>query len=138
MLDSSVLRRRRRAQGFSLVEVLIALTILGIALLLGVQLVLQAPRIVQRMDAERAAWRAIEAVMESVRAGAIPLETSHLEGFVTATGVPAPRDLQIQMTVEPASPFGLYHVTLKASYKVREDLYKKELETMVWISPGGG
>ncbi len=62
---ASVLRRPRASSGFSLIEVLIALTLLGIALLLGMDLVLQNPRVVRRLDGERQAFRAMESTMEA-------------------------------------------------------------------------
>ncbi len=55
--------------GFSLLEALIALVLLGVALLMGMELVLQNPRMVRRMDGERQAFRAMESTIESVRAG---------------------------------------------------------------------
>jgi prepilin-type N-terminal cleavage/methylation domain-containing protein len=121
-----------RTSGFSLIEVLVALTLLGVALLLGMQLVLQNPRIVRRADSERQAFRAMESTMEAVRAGLIPLETSQLDGFVTAVGAPAPKDLTILMEVSPAGLTGLYEVTLTARYSVYKAKYRKQLHTLVW------
>ena len=62
-----------RPSGFTLIEALVALTILGVALLLGMQLLIQTPRIIRRIDAERQAFRALEATLEGVRAGVIAL-----------------------------------------------------------------
>jgi len=121
--------------GFSLIEVLIALVILGVALLLGMALVLQNPRIVRRMDGERQAFRAMESTMEAVRAGAIPLLTSRLDAFVTAVGTPAPKDLSIEMQVDPAGLPGLFVVTLSARYRVAQQWFVKRLRTMVWSPP---
>ena len=70
---ASVLRKPQAPSGFSLIEVLVALTLLGIALLLGMDLVLENPRVVRRLDGERQAFRAMESTMEAVRAGVIPL-----------------------------------------------------------------
>ncbi|HEV8581615.1 MAG TPA: type II secretion system protein [Thermoanaerobaculia bacterium] len=121
--------------GFSLLEVLIALTILGIALLLGMALVLQNPRIVRRANDERQAFRAMESTLEAVRAGAIPLQTSVLDGFVTAVGTPAPKDLTIEMQVDPTTTPGLYNVTLSARYSFARQRVVKRLRTMVWSPP---
>ena len=131
-------RRSGHQRGFSLLEVLVALTILGVALLLGMALVLQNPRIVRRADSERQAFRALESTLEAVRAGAIPLQTSQLDAFVTAVGTPAPKDLSIEMLVEPAGLPGLFEVTLSARYRVAQQRFVKRLRTMVWSPPAEG
>ena len=124
--------RPGRASGFSLVEVLVALALLGVALLMGLQLVLNGPRIVRRTDAERQAFRAMEAVLESVRAGLIPLENLEIEVFETAVGAPAPKDLKMLMLVEPTDLEGLHQVTLRTTYTALGNKTEKTLQTMVW------
>jgi prepilin-type N-terminal cleavage/methylation domain-containing protein len=128
-------RRSGRESGFSLVEVLIALVLVGTALLMGMGLALQNPRIVRRLDGERQAFRAMESTLEAVRAGAIPLQTSDLDGFVTAVGTPAPKDLKIHMEVDPADTPGLFQVTLRSSYEVEGRKVEKMLRTLVWSPP---
>ena len=128
--------------GFSLIEVLIALTLLGIALLLGMDLVLQSPRVVLRLDCERQAFRAMESTMEAVRAGVIPLKTvdpAYLDSTLTAVCAPPPppprvsKDyFTISMDFGPAGLPGLYPVTLVAQYSVLNQKYEKKLQTMVW------
>jgi len=108
-----------------------------VALLLGMALVLQNPRIVRRADDERQAFRAMESTLEAVRAGAIPLKTSELKGFVTAVGTPAPKDLTIDMQVDPTELPGLYEVTLEARYSFARQKFVKRLRTMVWSPPPG-
>jgi prepilin-type N-terminal cleavage/methylation domain-containing protein len=126
---------RCRQSGFSLVEVLIALVIVGMALLMGMGLALQNPRIVRRTDAERQAFRALESTLEAVRAGAVPLKTSVLGGFATAVDKPAPADLAVLMEVAPAGLPGLFEVTLQASYTVKQRKFQKSLKTMIWSPP---
>ncbi len=104
-------------------------------MLLGMALVLQNPRIVRRMDSERQAFRAMESTLEAVRAGAIPLQTSLLDGFVTAVGTPAPKDLTIWMQVEPTELAGLFRVSLMARYRIERRTFVKQLRTMVWSPP---
>ena len=128
-------RRPARQSGFTLLEVLIALTILGVAMLLGMGLVLQNPRIVRRTDAERQAFRAMESTLEAVRAGAIPLQASQLDAFVTAVGTPAPKGLSIEMEVSPTELPGLFEVTLSARYRVERQSVVKRLRTMIWSPP---
>jgi prepilin-type N-terminal cleavage/methylation domain-containing protein len=125
----------RRLRGFSLIEVLIALAVLGVALLMGLALVLQHPRIVKRTDGERQAYRALESTLEAVRAGAVPLASSRLDGFATAVGTPAPKDLTVWMEVAPTELPGLYQVALRATYTVLREKHEKRLQTLVWRPP---
>ncbi|HEV2847268.1 MAG TPA: hypothetical protein VG477_20605, partial [Thermoanaerobaculia bacterium] len=83
-------------------------------------------------DAERQAFRAMESVLESVRAGLIPLENLEIEVLETAVGAPAPKDLKMLMWVEPTDPDGLYKVTLQTSYTALGVKTEKSIETMVW------
>jgi prepilin-type N-terminal cleavage/methylation domain-containing protein len=130
-----------RPSGFTLIEALVALTLLGVALLLGMQLLIQTPRIIHRIDAERQAFRALEATLEGVRAGVIALRApdgkpdQELSDFYTAAG-PPPRkpddlDLKVFMHVEPADLPGLCHVTLTAHYLALKVDHKQQLETLV-------
>jgi prepilin-type N-terminal cleavage/methylation domain-containing protein len=121
--------------GFTLLEALIALVLLGVALLMGVALVLQNPRVVRRMDGERQAFRAMESTIESVRAGVIPLQTAALGTYSTAVGTSAPKDLAISMQVDPTELPGLFLVTLQARYTADKRKIRKELQTMVWSPP---
>jgi prepilin-type N-terminal cleavage/methylation domain-containing protein len=125
-----------RPNGFTLVEALIALTLLGVALLLGMQLLVETPRIIRRIDAERQAFRALEATLESLRAGGGSVkEDQELTGFFTAAGTKEPPpDLRVRVHAEPAHLPGLFHVTLTAHYTVLGVAYTKRLETLVWRS----
>jgi prepilin-type N-terminal cleavage/methylation domain-containing protein len=128
----------RGLRGFTLVEVLIALVLLGVALLMGMELLVQNPRMVRRMDGERQAFRAMESSLEAVRSGAIPLVKQDLRGFVTAVGNPAPKNLAVSMEVERTDLPGLFRVVLHAQYTVDRKLVQKRLETLVWSPPEGG
>jgi prepilin-type N-terminal cleavage/methylation domain-containing protein len=138
----SLSRRSGRQTGFTLIEVLVALAILSVAMLMGMALMLQNPRIVRRTDAERQAFRAMESTLEAVRGGVIPLQTIPpqaltLDDFVTAVGTPVPKDLDlsIEMVVAPTELPGLFDVSLEASYTVEQRKHVKRLRTMVWSPP---
>ncbi|HEY4563959.1 MAG TPA: type II secretion system protein, partial [Thermoanaerobaculia bacterium] len=110
--------RAGRPHGFTLLEAVVGLAILGVALLLGMALVIQLPRDVRRLDAERQAMRAMEATLEAMRAGALPVKTCEppcaLSGFITLPDDPKARRLDLKIYVDVASTTrpGLCQVTL--------------------------
>ncbi len=122
--------RAGRPHGFTLIEALVSLMVLGVALLLGMALVIQLPRNVRRLDAERQAMRALEATLEGMRAGTLPVQNSELTGFITSAGAPAARDLGITVAVAPTAQPGLYQVTLTAHYSVLNSQHKKQLQAL--------
>jgi type II secretory pathway pseudopilin PulG len=128
----------RLRRGFTLVEVAVALSILIVALLTGIALVLQQPRVVRRIDAERQAQQVMEWTLEEMRGGLIPLRSTGDVGWAVSSfvaGSPAP-DLKIAVIVTPTAPAGLYQVTVAARYTVFGKLLRRRLQTMIW-RPGG-
>ena len=124
-------RAGRRPSGFTLIEALVALTILGVALLLGMALMMQLPRDVRRLDAEREAMRALEMSLEGMRAGTLPIQDStNLSGFITLPPNPVSRKLGITVRVEPTDRPGLYKVTLTAHYLVLNSKHEKRIEAL--------
>jgi len=100
-------------------------------------LLIQTPRIIRRIDAERQAFRALEATLENVRAGVIALPPPNqdpdrdpkLTEFFTAAGTWAPKDLEVVIRAEHTHLPGLCHVTLTAHHPALKVDHK--LETLV-------
>jgi len=124
--------------GFTLLEVTIALALLGVALLLGMALLLSQKRIVRRLDADQAARGALEAALEAIRAGALPLQSASYGGgdlaAVAGAGGP-PVGMTLAIDVTPSPTPGLYEVALRARYRVAGQDHERRLGTMVWQPP---
>lgn len=135
-------------------ETLVALAILGLALLLGMEVLLQQPRIQLKLRAHQEAHAALGRALEGIRAGTVPLTTGTVEDPERISDLqptPSPRlprlrapapilraadGLVVRTTVssEGAVP-GLSHVVLTAQYTVRGQLFERRVETMVWRRP---
>ena len=91
---------------------------------------LQHPRIVRRLDAQREAIHILEATLEALRAGAIPLASQTLP--------PAgPRKMALSIEVTPeGTPPGLYRVKVRAAYQVEGRPKERSVETLVWRPAG--
>jgi prepilin-type N-terminal cleavage/methylation domain-containing protein len=129
----------RGRRGFTLIEMSVALWILLVALLSGLALVLQQPRVVRRLDAARQAVAVMEWTLEEMRAGMIPMQSTPDVGWSVSSfvvGSPAP-DLKVAVGVIPAATPNLYRVTLVGRYTVLGRPYRRRLQTMIW-RPGGG
>lgn len=123
--------------GFTLMETLVALSLVGIALLLTLSLVFQEPRTVRRIAAHEEALRALEVTLEAVRAGRrvppgrapVELSTLHQPAASVAT------DLRVWTERHRSSPAGLFRLTVTARYRVGSRRFHREIETMVWAPP---
>lgn len=115
-------------RGFTLVETLVALALLTLALLLGLGLVLQHPRIVRRLDAQREANHFLEATLEALRAGD---ETVPLASQTLPPAGSRKMALFIEVTPEGYPP-GLYRVQVRAAWQVDGQPKERSVETLLW------
>jgi type II secretory pathway pseudopilin PulG len=113
-------------RGSILVESLVALVLLSVALLMGLPLLFSQPGAVRRLDAQRVALGALDSTLEALRTGALPLQPARY-------GAGTPDDPVVWVEVEPqAQPAGLFRVTLRAVYQVRNRTFERQVETLVW------
>jgi len=116
-------------RGFTLVETLVALALLTLALLLGLGLVLQHPRIVRRLDAQREAIHGLETTLEELRAGALPLVSQDLPPV-------GPRRMVLSIRITPEGyPPGLYRAQVSARYFIEGQFRDRSVETLLWRLP---
>jgi type II secretion system protein I len=120
--------RRRSSAGFTLIEALVALALVAVGLLLAVGIQMQQPRALERLRARQEATRALEATLEAVRAGALPLAG----GAVPADVLGASRSLSVRLRVEPTATADLWRVTCEASYVVLGRVERGSLVSLVW------
>lgn len=115
-------------RGFTLVETVVALLLLMVALLLGLALVLEQPRLLRRLDGQLFALEALEATMEALRVGALPLVSTELPATETR---PA---RFIEVTPDDVRPH-LFRVQVRVRYVVLGRLQERRLETLIWSPP---
>ena len=120
-----------RERGFSLLETMVALALLGLVLLAATGMVLYHPRMVRRLDAERQVYRAVEAKIEAMRGGVSLESTGPKPVFLPGSA----RNVTLQVTVTREPQPGLYRVVVDAEYTIYSQRLKKRVETMVWEEP---
>jgi prepilin-type N-terminal cleavage/methylation domain-containing protein len=121
-------RCRPSARGFTLLETLIVLAVLGVALLMAMGVILQQSRAGARLEMHVRALRAAESVLERLRGGALPLASGRVDAFAPVL---------VWLEVEPAGPPGLYTAVARATYIFQGRLQTRQLTTQVWRHPDG-
>ena len=118
-----------RSEGFTLVECLLALALLGFALVVAAALLTTVVRSAERLRVHQRLVRVAETTVESVRSGALP----PIPGPLPAT--PAGGDhgrIRSTLDVRPRPARGLYEITVRAEGTVGEETLHFSLTTMVW------
>ncbi len=134
-----MLLSRRRSPvhgGFSLLETLVALTLMGMVLLFTLSILAHETRIGRTTAAHNEALDILDTVHEAIRAG-LPLAVgSELLDWAELYDPPheatIAERLTIAVEVRALTPSGLYHVTLIARYAVGPWPFERRLETMIW------
>lgn len=135
--DLSVAKRRRscrgRGRGFSLLETLVALAVLGLALVSTITLLTGHHAADRRIDGHLRALQVLEAEHEALRGGLpLPLEEgSHSLVPIVSPGEPL-RDVSLTAEVKPLEPSGLYSVKLICRYRVDRGGFSRTLEIRLW------
>ena len=126
-------RKTGASAGFTLIETVVALSLLGLAMLLGLGILLQEPRISARLDAREAAYRALEVGLESLRSGQLPLRSGTFSAVDLAFEPdPALAQIDIELVVGETAHEGLYEVLLEARYELDGEARSHRLRSMAW------
>jgi prepilin-type N-terminal cleavage/methylation domain-containing protein len=119
----------RSARGFTLIETLVALTVVFVVLVSLSTGLLVAHRTSEALRAQRQVDRVLEASLETLRAGALPLAGGPLPPGLAAD-VPFP--LALDLDVQPQSTAGLHLVVVRATYLQRGATVERRLVSQVW------
>ena len=124
--------RQRGSDGFSLIEALIALVLVGVALMLDLGLQAQSREIEDRIAVEAELLRRAEAAIESVRAGEHPLRSGAVDPAL-AWPSPAAPELAMIVVVDHTEVSGLCRVTVRGQMRGKRGRpHDVELETLIW------
>jgi prepilin-type N-terminal cleavage/methylation domain-containing protein len=114
-------------RGFSLLEALIALTLLAVLLLMSGGLVLQQPRTMRRIDAQRRELQTLDSTLEAIRTGVLPLASTRID-------VPGGPIVWVEVAPAgtPPTPSDLYRVSLRALDQANGRTVERRLDSLVW------
>lgn len=118
-----------------MVEVVVGLTVLAIASLLGLLALQQSRLAFERLDARRAALVELEGVLEALRAGQLPLrsgEIAEAARVFPVSPISAVSDLAVRLDAEGTARPKLFRVVASATWTLRGAEFHEQLETMVF------
>lgn len=119
-------------RGFTLLEVLVASSIVAVALLLGGGIHWRIEAIGRGLDTEVELLRNAHSVVESLRAGALPLRSSPVDEALAGLE-PSGEMRNMNIVVEPTDLSGLCHVLVQGRSRAkRSGWHDVSLETRVW------
>lgn len=132
----SASRPPRAAAGAVLIEALVAAAIIGIALLFVVALLAHESRLTARAAAQHEAFELLEAALESIRAGVVPLEDAvYSDPLPPWLPIPAARGALLRIEVGPVDPpvRDLWQVTATVHYRAGLDVLRRSVTTRMWL-----
>ena len=135
-MPTRVLQVPRASAGFSLLETLIALTLIATALLFTLAFTAQQARIDRHADAHVEVLDVLETLHERLRDGSAPAEGhTPINWYAVFDPQHYPQvaeDLSVTLDVERLPLDGLYRATLRARYSVAERPFERQVETLIW------
>lgn len=128
-------RPPRGTRGFSLLEVLVALSILGLTLVFFTQILVSEAALERRHRADAAALQTLEAHAEAIRAGwGGPWRDGREELELLVSPAPGSgiADLRLTKDVRSLSPAGLYSVDLRLRFRAGGREESRSVEMRLW------
>ncbi len=118
----------RHQRGSTFAETMAAVALIGIATLISGSLLNLHPTATLRLEAQDEALRVVEATLESVRAGAIPLTSATLSN----PPIRVRHGMKVTLVVSPQETPNLYSVRIDARCNVRGQDVERHVSTMLW------
>lgn len=118
-----------REQGFSLLECVVALALLGFALLTATSFLSVLSEATSRVQVHSEMLHELESVVELMRVGVLPLKTG-TASFAAASDTCS--DLLVTAVVGDSEVPGLFRISLRAECRVGPDLVTRSLKSQVW------
>ncbi len=123
--------KRIHSNGYSLLEALAAIAIVGMALLVSTNALQTHARLARRAEIQQQMLRSAEDALESVRGGEVPLDDIPSQLAPNAAGTHR-RTVYTIVRVEALDIEGLYEVTARSRAHFIDEPMELELRTMVW------
>jgi len=124
---------RHGQRGASLLEGLVALALIGIAILVAAAFLDTQAIATDRVQAQAELVLQLEAAVEGMRAGTVPLHSGALDPMPQSLPRSAEVDeLALSAQILPLEPPGLVEVTLNASCRTRRGRQTKTVTTRIW------
>ena len=114
-------------RGVTYIETVATVALVGIAVLAATALTAAHPSASERLEAQRDMMRALDALVEDVRAGKLRAQ----DGPVV-NPLPMRRSLRLHLSVDDAGIDGLIRLRATARCTVRQQQLTRELVTAIW------
>jgi prepilin-type N-terminal cleavage/methylation domain-containing protein len=118
-------------RGFTLVECLMALALAGFAILIGAALLVTQARAAERVEVRQILLRTAEGILESTRAGVMPLRSAPVE-LELQSRPPFMGEVRSSLEVQTTARPGLYRATARAGCELRGEEIVVTLDSMVF------
>ncbi|RLE17873.1 MAG: hypothetical protein DRJ65_22170 [Acidobacteria bacterium] len=116
-------------RGFTLLECVIAIALIGSALIISTGMLNTLIAAADRVEAHTEMLRELEAAVEMMRSGFLPLESGILTSSETLGRF---SDLRITVVVEKQQAPGLYLVIVRAECRIRQATVSRTITTQIW------
>jgi type II secretory pathway pseudopilin PulG len=115
-----------------LIEALVAVAVIGVALLFLVALLAHEARLAARAPAQRAAEQLLELAIEEMRAGLLPIESTSFSSAAEWSPLAGHGGTVMWIVATELDAPNLWEVTVKVRYRAGRDLLERSLTTRVW------